>query len=198
MELNNGEHAERMDHISKNPRKKRRTLTLADKKKIIEDREKYNQSFEELAEIYGVDRSTVSKIVKAKYTYLHAFEKLSQGESSSGSNGIYVSSQDMVKIDLDSYEPIEKMLAAWLENARKNKLLISKKVLLEKANEFFYLLKQDGCRLPLRPLLNGWLNIFIDKFGVILNEFAIIEEGSLRFDYLFFNCFLRVGLILGN
>ncbi len=49
-------------------RKKRRTLTLEDKKNIIENREKYNQSFEELADLYGVDRSTVSKIVKAKFT----------------------------------------------------------------------------------------------------------------------------------
>jgi len=160
-------------------RKKRRTLTLEDKKNIIENREKYNQSFEELADLYGVDRSTVSKIVKAKFTYLNAFEKLTS-ETSRGGGGlsqhIHIPSQEKRKIDLDVYEPIEKMLAAWLENAQKNKLLITKGVLLEKAKSFFYLLKQDGCALPERPVLNGWLNEFVEKFNVL--EAGDLSEGK--------------------
>jgi hypothetical protein len=164
-------------------RKKRRTLTLEDKKNIIENREKYNQSFEELADLYGVDRSTVSKIVKAKFTYLNAFEKLTSETSRGGGGGggglsqhIHIPSQEKRKIDLDVYEPIEKMLAAWLENAQKNKLLITKGVLLEKAKSFFYLLKQDGCALPERPVLNGWLNEFVEKFNVL--EAGDLSEGK--------------------
>jgi transcriptional regulator with XRE-family HTH domain len=162
-------------------RKKRRTLTLEDKKNIIENREKYNQSFEELADLYGVDRSTVSKIVKAKFTYLNAFEKLTSETSRGGlSQHIHIPSQEKRKIDLDVYEPIEKMLAAWLENAQKNKLLITKGVLLEKAKSFFYLLKQDGCALPERPVLNSWLNEFVEKFNVL--EAGDYSEGK----YIFF------------
>ena len=116
-------------------RKKRRTLTLEDKKNIIENREKYNQSFEELADLYGVDRSTVSKIVKAKFTYLNAFEKLTSETSRGGGGGgglsqhIHIPSQEKRKIDLDVYEPIEKMLAAWLENAQKNIFFGSNEIL---------------------------------------------------------------------
>jgi transcriptional regulator CtsR len=171
-------------------RKKRRTLTLEDKKNIIENREKYNQSFEELADLYGVDRSTVSKIVKAKFTYLNAFEKLTSETSRGGGGGgglsqhIHIPSQEKRKIDLDVYEPIEKMLAAWLENAQKNKLLITKGVLLEKAKSFFYLLKQDGCALPERPVLNGWLNEFVENFNVL--EAGDLSEGKYNIFFCYF------------
>ena len=174
-------------------RKKRRTLTLADKRQIIEDREKYKQSFEEIAEIYGVDRSTVSKICKAKLTYLNAFEKLSVTPQENDANrdvahgNVYISSQDMLKFDMDSFEPIEKMLAAWLENAIKNKLALSRKILLEKANELYYLLNQDGCYMPQRSLLNEWIEVFIEKNSVELsNEAQAFDEGCY-----FLNIFIK-------
>ena len=177
-------------------RKKRRTLTLEDKKNIIENREKYNQSFEELADLYGVDRSTVSKIVKAKFTYLNAFEKLVSNDTkrctisnniinNSHVNRVHISSQDKLKIDLAVYEPIEKMLVAWLENAQKNKLVITKSILLEKAKGFFYLLKQDGCDLPAKPVLNSWLGIFVDKFNV--KETEVLSDSKFLFNLFF--CF---------
>ena len=161
--------------LSKN-RKKRRTLSLAEKKSIIESREIYNQTFEELARAFGADRSTISKIVKEKHVYLNAFNKLSRNAASS--DEAFVSSCSILRIDqMAKYEPVETKLLEWLNTCQTTQT-ISRCDLQEKAYQICLKLKEDGCYLPEKPLPIGWIDSFIKKYKIVCENFDDKELGN--------------------
>jgi hypothetical protein len=47
---------------------------------------------------------------------------------------------------------------------------ITAKKLLDKSNDFYYFLKADGCKLPARPLLDEWIEIFAQRHNVTIND----------------------------
>ena len=136
-------------------RKQRRNLSLEDKVNIIKRKETDAKlSDEKLANEYGVDRSTISNILrkKDKFLQLHASAKHSDLKKT--------------RIQIARFPSLEDALYKWFQSLRSRNIPVSQDVLKVKAVEFYNRAKENGAQLSNFEASNGWLEKFQKRYEI--------------------------------
>ena len=145
-----------MDNIGNSrQRKQRRNLSLEDKINIIKRKETdVRLSDEKLANELGVDRSTISGILrkKEKLLRLHANAKNSDLKK--------------LRIRVARFPSLEEALYKWFQSLRSRNVPVSQDILKTKAIEFYNRAKENGAQLPNFEASNGWLEKFQKRYNI--------------------------------
>ena len=118
-------------------RKQRKNISLEDKIDIIKRKEAITKlSDEKLANEYGVDRSTISTILrkKEKFLQLHASANYSDLKKT--------------RIQEARFSSLEEALYKWFQSLRTQNIPVSQDVLREKAVAFYNKTRENGAQLP--------------------------------------------------
>src|SRR5437763_538532 len=139
-----------MDNIGNSrQRKQRSNLSLEDKINIIKRKETdVRLSDEKLANERGIDRSTISGILrkKEKLLRLHANAKNSDLKK--------------LRIRVARFPSLEDALYKWFQSLRSWNVPVSQDILKTKAIEFYNRAKENGAQFPNFETSNGWLEKF--------------------------------------
>ncbi|CAF1125111.1 unnamed protein product [Brachionus calyciflorus] len=134
-------------------RKKRITLLNSTKKAIVLEKLKTNKSDDVIAAEFNVDRSTVTKIIKNKETYLNYDENEPANKKSRIQNG--------------SFHLIEKALFKWYVSAKSANIPLSYEILHEKALQFYAEFKSKN--VPMKDKFEasrGWISNFLHRHNL--------------------------------
>ena len=136
-------------------RKQRRNLSLEDKINIIKRKEAdVRLSDEKLANELGVDRSTISGILRKK-------EKLLQLHANAKNSDL-----KKLRIRVARFPSLEEALYKWFQSLRSRNVPVSQDILKNKAIEFYNRAKENGAQLPNFEASNGWLEKFQNRYDI--------------------------------
>ena len=136
--------------MTERPRKRRMQLTLQSKQEICQRKQANpNLTLDELAEKYGCDRSTVSKILKTKTEWLSM--QLTQSQAKTKVN-------QSVK-----FEELETSLAIWTQQVLLQNAILTDELMQLQAKKFARLLNISENDFKAS---NGWLNKFKKQHGI--------------------------------
>lgn len=166
--------------------KKRQKILNDTKVEIIRLKEKSNKTDSEIANLFNVDRSTVTKIVKKKDIYLN-LESCNKKKS---------------RIQKSPFFLVEKSLYHWYCAALTSNVHITNNLIREKALFFYNKLKEDNEMKAPFEASESWINNFLNRHDIKIKKNAIslidnednniyqgkIEKDSLEnqsYDYTF-------------
>ena len=136
-------------------RKQRKNISLEDKIDIIKRKEDNTKlSDEKLANEYGVDRSTISTILrkKEKFLQLHASANYSDLKKT--------------RIQEARFPSLEEALYKWFQSLHTQNIPVSQDVLREKAVIFYNKARENGVQLPKLEASKGWLEKFQKRYNI--------------------------------
>lgn len=137
-----------------NVSKKRQKILNDTKVEIIKLKEETNKTDSEIADIFGVDRSTVTKIVKKKELYLN----------------LENSDKKKSRIQKGPFFLVEESLYQWYCAALKSSVPISHNLLKEKALFFYNKLKEDKELKASFEASEGWITNFLNRYDLNLKK----------------------------
>jgi len=151
-------------------RKKRAHLDIKTKIKIIHQKLINARTIDQLAVEFGVERSTISKIVKDKEKILAKSEM-----------------DDRCRIQPGQFDLVDKALLTWATSARAKGLPISVRILQEKATFFYNQFKSRNAHLPDKfEASQGWFCKWQQRTGFYVKtengesksvDMNLVEEG---------------------
>jgi len=153
-------------------RKQRRNLSLEDKIDIIKRKEANAKlSDEKLANEFGVDRSTISNILRKKeqFLQLHA-------------NANY-SDLRKTRIQEARFPSLEEALYKWFQSLCSQNIPVSQDVLRVKAVEFYNKAKESGTQLSNFEASKGWLEKFQKRYNSS-SKIITGESGSVILEHV--------------
>ena len=136
-------------------RKRRKNLSLGDKIDIIRRKDAdVKLSDEKLAVEFGVERSTISGILrnKEKFLQLHADAKSSDLKKT--------------RIQMARFYSLEEILYKWFEGLRSQNIPVSQDLLKAKAVELYNKAIEQGAQFPNFEASNGWLEKFQNQYDI--------------------------------
>ena len=136
-------------------RKRRKNLSLGDKIDIIRRKDAdVKLSDEKLAVEFGVERSTISGILrnKEKFLQLHADAKSSDLKKT--------------RIQMARFYSLEEILYKWFEGLRSQNIPVSQDLLKAKAVELYNKAIEQGAQFPNFEASNGWLEKFQNRYDI--------------------------------
>jgi predicted DNA-binding protein YlxM (UPF0122 family) len=136
-------------------RKRRKNLSLEDKIDIIRKKNTdVKLSDERLAIEFGVERSTISGILRNKEKFLQSYE------------GAKYSDLKKTRIQVARFQSLEEALYKWFQGLRSQNIPIAQDLLKAKAIEFYNKAKEHGAQLPNFEASNGWLDKFQKRYNI--------------------------------
>ena len=129
--------------------KKRQKILNDTKVEIIKLKEETNKTDSEIAELFSVDRSTVTKILKKKEIYLN----------------LENSDKKKSRIQKAPFFLVEESLYQWYSAAQTSNVKITHNLLKEKAIFFFNKLKEDNIDIKSSfEASDGWITNFLSRY----------------------------------
>jgi hypothetical protein len=147
-----------MSESQSKSRKKRVQLTIETKLEIIKRKIDKEESDEYLANLYGIERSSVTKLIKDKEKYFnYANENTNSKEAK------------RCRIQIGNFFLVEEALYKWLCQARAMNIPISQSILQEKALFFFNSFKESNLSINMPSEFiasSGWLQKFQLRYNI--------------------------------
>lgn len=137
-----------------NATKKRQKILNDTKVEIIKLKEKTNKTDSEIADLFGVDRSTVTKIVKKKELYLN----------------LENSNKKKSRIQKAPFFLVEESLNQWCRAALSSNVQITHNLLKEKALFFYNKLKEDNEMKTSFEASEGWITNFLNRYNLSIKK----------------------------
>ncbi|CAF0730058.1 unnamed protein product [Brachionus calyciflorus] len=132
-----------------NTSKKRQKILNDTKVEIIKLKEETNKTDTEIAQLFGVDRSTVTKIIKKKEVYLN----------------LENSDKKKSRVQKAPFHLVEEALFQWYCAAQTSSIQINHSVIKEKALFFFNKLKEDHPDMKSTfEASDGWISNFMTRY----------------------------------
>lgn len=142
--------------------KKRQKILNGTKVEIIRLKEKTKKTDSEIADIFNVDRSTVTKIVKKKDIYLNL----------EGSN------RKKSRIQKAPFFLVEESLYQWYRAALTSNINITHNLIREKALFFYNKLKEDNEMKAPFEASESWINNFLNRYDISIKKNAMSFKNS--------------------
>ncbi|CAF0778558.1 unnamed protein product [Brachionus calyciflorus] len=145
--------------------RKRKKILNSTKVEIIKEKQKTNKSDYELAKMFEVDRSTITKILKKKETYLNENSTFKDGKK--------------CRLQKGYFPLVEEALYDWVTVTRQNSIPIPVYILKEKALEFYNKLKNEN--IPMKDNFeasDGWVRNFLERFQLASKLFSGESESA--------------------
>lgn len=132
------------------PSNARKTLTDNDRRKMCQYHEEYpNVKQTEIGAIFGVERSTVSKVLRQKEKFLAADD----------------GSQSSLKRSKGKFPDIERALSIWARNHQKQGLPLDDDLIRDKARFFAHTVGSSECHAKVKSA--AWLEKFKQKNSLL-------------------------------
>lgn len=141
----------------------KKSWTLTEKVKLINDFEKSGMSKSGFSKVHSVPRTTLNTILSAKEAILSNYQTGCKRKRMRTSN----------------FEDVEAVLIKWFKNVRSNSISVSGNILKEKALEIAKELNVENFNAS-----NGWIERFKERHGLsfkkICGESAAVDESKIN------------------
>lgn len=161
-------------------KRKQKTLSLAEKVRIVDEFERDGGTHEALARKYGVGSSTVTRFIQQKEELREKFARFSE-------HGV----MNRKTMKSQSFPLLEEVLFIWLLQQREANIIIPTDVLRAKAELMFRELQNRGFYVDQSfAFSDGWMRRFRNRFGLQVKRVAgekasADKEAYLKFKVVF-------------